>query len=273
MPLTAARIGDRVLVSVPGEMTVELARRTRAAARAGDGRLRPPARVVAGYANEYVSYLTTPEEYEAQHYEGGTTVYGPASGAFVASALGDLAGRLARGVAAPAPYPFDPTRGLRPDGPAYPRGASAGRAVRQPRAARRLGRPSFVMAGRRGRPRPPARPRLRVGAAPFGRQVAHRRRRPRPAHPVADRRRPAAGAGHPRVRRGPARDLPGLVGGAPPGAGRHLPLRCHGHPLPACLAFVRTAAGEVAAAGEAAAPVQGCSPLCCATRQPCRSGI
>ena len=147
VPLTAARIGDRVLVSVPGEMTVELARRTRAAAvraMAGSG-LRHV--VVAGYANEYVSYLTTPEEYEAQHYEGGTTVYGPASGAFLAEALGDLAGRLARGVAAPAPYPFDPTRGLRPDGPAYPRGASAGRVVRQPRAARRLGRPSFSWRG------------------------------------------------------------------------------------------------------------------------------
>ena len=41
VPLTAARLGDRVIVSVPGEMTVELARRTRAAAAARDGRLRP----------------------------------------------------------------------------------------------------------------------------------------------------------------------------------------------------------------------------------------
>ncbi len=147
VPLTAARVGDRVLVSVPGEMTVELARRTRAAAlraMAGSGLRRV---VVAGYANEYVSYLTTPEEYEAQHYEGGTTVYGPASGAFVASALGDLAGRLAHGTAAPEPYPFDSTRGLRPDGPAFPRGAATGRIVRQPRAARRLQRPSVAWRG------------------------------------------------------------------------------------------------------------------------------
>ena len=147
VPLTAARIGETVLVSVPGEMTVELARRTRTAAldaMAGSG---PRRVVVAGYANEYISYLTTPEEYEAQHYEGGTTVYGPASGPFVASALGDLAGRLARGEAAPKPYPFDPTRGLRPDGPAFPRGAAAGRIVRQPRAARRLGRPSVSWRG------------------------------------------------------------------------------------------------------------------------------
>jgi hypothetical protein len=147
VPLTAARVGDRVLVSVPGEMTVELARRTRAAAlreMAGSGLHRV---VVAGYANEYISYLTTPEEYEAQHYEGGTTVYGPASGPFVASALGDLAGRLVRGAAAPEPHPFDPTRGLRPQGPAFPRGAAAGRILRQPRGARRLQRPWLSWRG------------------------------------------------------------------------------------------------------------------------------
>jgi hypothetical protein len=147
VPLTAARVGDRLLVTVPGEMTVELARRTRAAAlrtSAGSG-LRHV--VVAGYANEYVSYLTTPEEYGAQHYEGGTTVYGPASGSFVASALADLAGRLAHGRPPPAPHPFDPTRGLRPDGPAYPPGSAAGRIVRQPRAARRLGRATLAWRG------------------------------------------------------------------------------------------------------------------------------
>ena len=102
MPLSAVRFGNRVLLAVPGEMTVELGRRLRAAARAalsGSGLTRV---VVAGYANEYVSYLTTPEEYAAQHYEGGTTVYGPASGPFLTAALADLAGRLGtRGARAP----------------------------------------------------------------------------------------------------------------------------------------------------------------------------
>ena len=32
--------------------------------------------VVVGLANNYMGYLTTPEEYEMQHYEGGHTVYG-----------------------------------------------------------------------------------------------------------------------------------------------------------------------------------------------------
>ena len=39
------------------------------------------------YANEYASYFTTPEEYGAQHDEGGTTVYGPASGPFLTTSL------------------------------------------------------------------------------------------------------------------------------------------------------------------------------------------
>ncbi|MBN1529895.1 MAG: neutral/alkaline non-lysosomal ceramidase N-terminal domain-containing protein [Thermoleophilaceae bacterium] len=147
VPLTAARVGDRVIVAVPGEMTVELGRRTRAAAQRAMADAGLHKVVIAGYANEYVSYLTTPEEYEAQHYEGGTTVYGPASGAFIAAALGDLAGRLAHGRAAPAAVPFDPTRGLRPAGPGYPPGARSGRIVRQPRAARRLERPSISWRG------------------------------------------------------------------------------------------------------------------------------
>jgi len=147
VPLTAARIGDRMIVTVPGEPTAELGRRTRAAvleATRGRGIRRV---VLSGYANEYASYFTTPEEYAAQHYEGGTTVYGPASGAFIASALGSLAGDLAHGRRAPDPTPFDPTRGLRPDGPGYPRGAPSGRITRQPRAARRLERPSVSWRG------------------------------------------------------------------------------------------------------------------------------
>ena len=62
--------------TVPGEMTAEMGRRTRAAALdalRGAG-VRQVA--LAGYANEYVHYFTTPEEYEQQHYEGGSTLYG-----------------------------------------------------------------------------------------------------------------------------------------------------------------------------------------------------
>jgi neutral ceramidase len=132
VPLTAARIGDRVIVTAPGEVTAELGRRTRAAVL-GATRDRGIRRVVlSGYANEYASYFTTPEEYGAQHYEGGTTVYGPASGPFLTSSLVDLARRLVRGRPAPAPHPFDPIRGLEPTARPYPSGAARARAVAQP---------------------------------------------------------------------------------------------------------------------------------------------
>jgi neutral ceramidase len=88
--------------------------------------------VVSGYANEYASYFTTPEEYGAQHYEGGTTVYGPASGPFLTGSLADLARRLVRGRPAPAPHRFDPVRGLRPSAGPYPSGAARGRLLTAP---------------------------------------------------------------------------------------------------------------------------------------------
>jgi neutral ceramidase len=159
VPLTAARIGDRLVVTVPGEATTELGRRTRAAVRAatrgaGIGRV-----VLAGYANEYASYFTTPEEYGAQHYEGGTTVYGPASGPFLTASLAELASRLANGGAAPVAYPFDPTLGLRPTAGPYPAGAARGRLVAQPGATARLGHAVFRWrGGESGTDRPLDRP-------------------------------------------------------------------------------------------------------------------
>lgn len=32
--------------------------------------------LVAGYSNAYIHYVTTPEEYDSQQYEGGSTLYG-----------------------------------------------------------------------------------------------------------------------------------------------------------------------------------------------------
>jgi neutral ceramidase len=46
--------------------------------------------ILVGLSNEYLSYFTTPEEYEAQHYEGASTLYGPASGPLVAYKLRSL---------------------------------------------------------------------------------------------------------------------------------------------------------------------------------------
>ncbi|CAK5272171.1 unnamed protein product [Mycena citricolor] len=73
------RIGDVVIVVMPGELTTMAGRRMRAAvhsALASHGI--PVSRVViSGTSNTYAHYVTTREEYSAQRYEGASTLYGP----------------------------------------------------------------------------------------------------------------------------------------------------------------------------------------------------
>jgi len=51
--------------------------------------------VVSSVANEYSGYVTTPDEYARQHYEGGHTLYGPSTLPFLAAHAGRLAGEVA----------------------------------------------------------------------------------------------------------------------------------------------------------------------------------
>jgi hypothetical protein len=140
VPLMAVRIGSRMIVSLPGEATAEVGSRVRGAVLAQVSGSGVRQVVVSGLADEYIQYLTTPEEYDRQHYEGGATLYGPLSSVFLGEQVAALAGRLAREEPAPAPYPFDPTNGIAPDGPAYGDGAAHGAIEEQPRGVyRRLG--------------------------------------------------------------------------------------------------------------------------------------
>lgn len=94
VPLGVYSIGSLVLATLPGEFTMVMGRRI--AARVATESAIPLKRVwLVGLANEYLSYFTTPEEYEAQHYEGASTLYGPASGPYVRARLGGLARSLA----------------------------------------------------------------------------------------------------------------------------------------------------------------------------------
>lgn len=165
VPLSAARIGDRAIVTVPGEMTAEMGRRVRAAVRdavRGSGISRP---VISGLANEYVQYFTTPEEFDRQHYEGGSTLFGAYSSNLIAEGLADLAGRLAAGRPAPEPFEFDPTNGVVAD-PGGLRPRRRGRAAGGPAHGDAAPRPGQVrVAGRAARPRPTPRAPLRQGPA------------------------------------------------------------------------------------------------------------
>jgi neutral ceramidase len=148
VPLLALRIGPRLVVSLPGEGTKEVGARIRAAVSAAVAGSGIDKVVVSGLANEFILYLTTPEEYDRQHYEGGNTQFGRESSVFLQNSISALAGTLARGRAAPAAYPFDPTNGVRPTGAAYGSGAASGTDPGQPAGSyRRLRRATLAWDG------------------------------------------------------------------------------------------------------------------------------
>ena len=65
--------------------------------------------VIAGYANGYMGYVTTKEEYDTQQYEGGHTLFGPWTLAAYQQEYARLATALSNGeaVAAPKTAPRD----------------------------------------------------------------------------------------------------------------------------------------------------------------------
>jgi len=69
------RIGQLYLIGIPGEVTITAGLRMRREVAAAVGaELRDV--LVAGYSNAYIHYVTTPEEYDEQRYEGGSTLFG-----------------------------------------------------------------------------------------------------------------------------------------------------------------------------------------------------
>ena len=136
VPLVDVLVRDKLISTLPGEPTKEIGQRLRNGilqAVAGSG-VRDV--VVSGLTNEFVLYITTFEEFERQHYEGGNTQYGPSEGTFLIAEHAKLAGALVRGEPAPEPYTdFDPTYGVVPDGSPYPDGAGAGTITAQPAPA------------------------------------------------------------------------------------------------------------------------------------------
>ena len=75
LPIQLLRIGSLYLLCLPFEVTIVAGlrlRRTVAAAADTD----PDHVLVMGYANAYGHYVTTPEEYDAQMYEGASTLFG-----------------------------------------------------------------------------------------------------------------------------------------------------------------------------------------------------
>ncbi|MDS1116459.1 neutral/alkaline ceramidase [Gordonia westfalica] len=114
VPLQIMRIGELVLVAVPAEVTVVAGLRLRRVV-ADELRVDIDNVLVQGYSNSYTQYVTTPEEYDLQQYEGGETQYGRYTLPAYMQEFAKLAGAMASGRSlGPGPAPVDKS-GLQPD--------------------------------------------------------------------------------------------------------------------------------------------------------------
>ena len=75
MPIQIFKIGHLVIAGVPGEFTSMSGRRLKKVLQE-TFKEQTQQVVIAGLSNSYAGYVTTPEEYTQQNYEGGFTVFG-----------------------------------------------------------------------------------------------------------------------------------------------------------------------------------------------------
>jgi len=152
LPLTVLQLGDRLLVSIPGEMTVAMAARVRAAVASVAAPLHVSRIVIDGLADEYMQYFTTPQEYEAQHYEGGSTLWGEYQSYAILDGLVRLTTALAGNAPAPPPVNDDARNGVTTGAGAAPfsTGASSGTITQQPQTTQRLAHAQLAWQGAAG---------------------------------------------------------------------------------------------------------------------------
>lgn len=87
LPLGVYSIGNLTIASVPGEPTTALGYYIKESIKKSAETYADDKIVIAGLANEYLSYFTTPAEYGAQQYEGASTMYGVHAGSFLEQEL------------------------------------------------------------------------------------------------------------------------------------------------------------------------------------------
>lgn len=98
LPIQILRLGGMALVGLPFEVTVEAGRRLEAAVFGSLHRDPGVERVaVSSAANDYWDYLTTPEEYAVQFYEGASNLHGSETHTFVTAVTSSLAAQLRPG--------------------------------------------------------------------------------------------------------------------------------------------------------------------------------
>lgn len=103
LPVQLLRIGRLYLIGIPGEVTIVAGLRLRRTVAEIVGADLADV-LVAGYSNGYFHYVTTPEEYTAQRYEGGSTMFGR----WQLPALQQIAAGLATAMRDGTPVPIGP---------------------------------------------------------------------------------------------------------------------------------------------------------------------
>ena len=132
-PISLVRIGGLGIAAVPSEVTKQMGIRMRAAVKSASGGALGDV-ILAGLANGYSSYTSTPEEYDACHYEGSFTLFGRRQGPLYRDALSSVAKAMFGGEA----YEGDPA-------PSYP--ASEAGAFPEPEPTPDAGTPVEQPAG------------------------------------------------------------------------------------------------------------------------------
>jgi hypothetical protein len=96
--LTVVQIDTILLGAAPAEITTVAGRRIRdAMIRARTGSPQATEAYLIGLADGFLQYVATAEEYQWQSYEGGSTLYGPGSAAFLERRMAELVGLLPDG--------------------------------------------------------------------------------------------------------------------------------------------------------------------------------
>ena len=152
IPVQLLRLGSLYLIGLPAEITIVSGLRLRRAVADIVGA--PLTHVlVAGYSNGYIHYVTTPEEYVAQRYEAGSTMYGRWELPALVQTASLLAAAMRAGVAVergtPPPDLSARAKGKRRNRPDVAAGGAFGAVLVAPRAAYRRGdtvRAEFVGA-------------------------------------------------------------------------------------------------------------------------------
>jgi neutral ceramidase len=104
LPIQLLRVGAVAVLGIPGELTTMAGRRLRTTVLDAMSATGVTHLALGTYANEYAQYITTPEEYSSQHYEGASTLFGPQT----FKAYQQVAAQLATAIAEGKPSPPGP---------------------------------------------------------------------------------------------------------------------------------------------------------------------